>query len=425
MYPSPTILVRLAVAALAVATAPLRAQTDAAATPLTLEAAMREARAQSPRIAAQRASLDASGAAAGRASALPDPKLAFGIDNLPVSGSDAWNYKTDSMTMRRIGVMQEFPNPEKRRLRQARAEGERALDAAMLANTRLELAREAGLAWFETYHARQVLTVLDETLAAARLDEATLAARLKGGRSGAAEGLAVKGAVHAAEDRLEQQQRVLARARVTLARYLGGETAQRPLASPPDTARLPLSVEQLLDQHREHAPMQVFAERERLAEADVRLADAGRRPDWSAELLYGQREPYYSNMITLMFRVDLPIFQGGRQDLDVASRAAASRAAALQTEEARRTYEAQIRGELIDWQTAQARAARYEQSLLPLAEQRHAAASAAYRGGRGELKDVIEAQRMLADTRIGWHEALLERGRAWIALVTLVEGVQP
>ena len=168
-----------------------------------------------------------------------------------------------------------------------------------------------------------------------------------------------------------------------------------------------------------------FAERERLAEADVRLADAGRRPDWSAELLYGQREPTYSNMITLMFRVDLPIFQGGRQDLDVSSRAAASRAAALQSEEARRAYEAQIRGDLIDWQTAQARAARYEQSLLPLAEQRLAAAAAADRGGRGELKDVIEAQRMLADTRIGWHDALLERGRAWIALVTLVEGAQP
>jgi outer membrane protein TolC len=392
---------------------------------LTLEAAMREAQTQSPRVAAQRASLDASGAAAGRAAALPDPKLAFGIDNLPVSGADAWNYKADSMTMRRIGVMQEFPNGEKRRLRQERAEGERAVDAAMLASTRLELARESGLAWFEAYHAAQVLAVLDETLAAARLDEATLAARLKGGRASAAEGLTVQGAVHSAEDRVQQQQRVLARAKVMLARYLGGEAAQRPLASPPDTARLPLGAEQLIARHREYAPMQVYAQRERLAETDVRLADAGRRPDWSAELLYGQREPYYSNMITLMFRVDLPIFQGGRQDLDVSSRAAASRAAALQAEDARRAYEAQIRGDLIDWQTAQSRAARYEQSLLPLAEQRLAASAAAYRGGRGELKEVIEAQRMLAETRVGWHDALLERGRAWLALVTLVEGVQP
>jgi outer membrane protein TolC len=218
---------------------------------------------------------------------------------------------------------------------------------------------------------------------------------------------------------------VLARAKVMLARYLGGEAAQRPLASPPDTARLPLGAEQLIARHREYAPMQVYAQRERLAETDVRLADAGRRPDWSAELLYGQREPTYSNMITLMFRVDLPIFQGGRQDLDVSSRAAASRAAALQAEDARRAYEAQIRGDLIDWQTAQSRAARYEQSLLPLAEQRLAASAAAYRGGRGELKEVIEAQRMLAETRVGWHDALLERGRAWLALVTLVEGVQP
>ena len=45
---------------------------------------------------------------------LPDPVLRAGVDNLPVNGPDAWSLDRDFMTMRRIGVMQEYVSSAKR-----------------------------------------------------------------------------------------------------------------------------------------------------------------------------------------------------------------------------------------------------------------------------------------------------------------------
>ena len=39
---------------------------------------------------------------------LPDPMLRAGIDNLPVTGSDRFSGTRESMTMKRIGISQEW-----------------------------------------------------------------------------------------------------------------------------------------------------------------------------------------------------------------------------------------------------------------------------------------------------------------------------
>lgn len=390
------------------------------AAPLTLAAAVEAAQRQSPRLAAGRSSVEAAAAMVERSGELPDPKLTLGIDNLPVSGPERWDYKADGMTMRRIGLMQEFPNGEKRRLRVERAAGERAVEAAMLATTTLELKREAALAWFEVRHAADQVRVQRSLLEATRLELATLAAAIKAGRAPAAETYALRVAEQSALDRLTVLERGLARARVMLARYVGSE-ADRPLAAAPDTSRLPRAASELLATHAEHPQMRVWAEREQLADTDRALAVAGRKPDWSIEVNWGQREPTYSNMLGVMLRFDLPLFQGGRQDRDVASRAAAMSSAQAAREEARRAYEAQVRSDLIDWDSAQQRNRRYVDELLPLARERVAAARAAYRGGSAMLKDVLETQRMLAEAEMAWHDTQLELDRAWVALATLQE----
>src|SRR5712691_7440229 len=102
---------------LAVAAPVARAGTD----PLPLAEALKIGEKVSPRLAAQGAALAAATELVPRASELPDPKLRVGVDNLPVNGADRYRYDSDFMTMRKIGVMQDFPNAEKRRLRGERA----------------------------------------------------------------------------------------------------------------------------------------------------------------------------------------------------------------------------------------------------------------------------------------------------------------
>jgi len=56
-----------------------------------------------------------------RAGQLPDLTLKAGVDNLPVTGQQKYTIGQDFMTMRRIGIEQEWVSGDKRRLRSALA----------------------------------------------------------------------------------------------------------------------------------------------------------------------------------------------------------------------------------------------------------------------------------------------------------------
>jgi outer membrane protein TolC len=153
-----------------------------------------------------------------------------------------------------------------------------------------------------------------------------------------------------------------------------------------------------------------------MALAEVRLAEAAKRPDWSLEVAYAQRGPAYSNMVTIGVRVDLPIFEGRRQNPAIASKLAAAEQIRSQAEDARRAHLTEVRVMLADWRAAQLRVRRIESAQIPLAKGRTEMLLAAYGGGRGELGAVLESRRMEIETRIALVQATTEMGRAWAQL---------
>ena len=80
-----------------------------AAEPLSLEEAVERALQVAPQVSARTANLEAVQALTLSAGRLPDPQLVIGVDNLPVTGRDAYSMTSDFMTMRKVGVMQAFP----------------------------------------------------------------------------------------------------------------------------------------------------------------------------------------------------------------------------------------------------------------------------------------------------------------------------
>ncbi len=383
--------------------------------PLPLVEALKIGEKVSPRLAAQGAALAAATELVPRASELPDPKLRVGVDNLPVNGADRYRYDSDFMTMRKIGVMQDFPNGEKRRLRGERAALERDVEAANLDAQRAALRREIALAWLELYFAQQARAPLVELVGEMQLQLDTVSAAIAAGRQNTADALALRGAGVAAQDRVIEQDRTIERARYALAAWIRDE-ASRPLANPPDTSAFDHPPTALLANLHEHPEQRIYAEREALARTDAALAANSKKSDWSLEVAYGQRGPAFSNMISVMVSIDLPWEAEKRQDRDLAAKRLLAEQAQAQTEEARRMHEAELRGVYADWQTAGVRSERFEKLLLPLARERVAAALAAYRGGRGDLGVVLEARRAETETRLGFVQSQLERARAWARL---------
>jgi hypothetical protein len=123
------------------------------AEPLTLAEAQRLALGRSQQLAANDASASAARRMAQAAAQLPDPVLKFGVDNLPLSGADRFSLTRDFMTMRRIGVMQELPGADKRRLRGQRGAQEALKVQAEREMVRVGLLRGTAQAWADRYYA--------------------------------------------------------------------------------------------------------------------------------------------------------------------------------------------------------------------------------------------------------------------------------
>jgi outer membrane protein TolC len=399
-------------AALALALAqglPARAQI------LTLDEALRLGETQSPRLAAQRSAVAATSEQVGRAGALPDPKLRVGIENVPVSGDDRFRYDRDSMTMRAIGVMQEFPNSAKREARNLRAARQRDVEMVGLEAQRTLLARDVATAWFEVHYAERSRSVLERLVRQFQLQVDTLASGVARGRQGTAEAFMVRGAFEQASDRIIQQDRLIARARIILVALIGDE-AKLPLAAAPDTTVFAHPREHLVSRLSEHPELRIQEQREALARAEVDVARSSAKSDWALEVGYGHRAPAFDNMLTVMVSIELPWQTGRRQDRDIASRLAEVDQARAMRENARRVHEAEVRGWFADFDTAERRIERFERTLLPLARERSAAALAAYQGGRGDLGPILEAERAVTETELTLNQALAERAKAWANL---------
>src|SRR5690242_21148787 len=87
----------------------------AAADPLTFAQAVARAGGDGPSIAARKAGAEAAHLSIGPAGQLPDPQVALGLDNFPVSGADRFRLNRDEMTMLSVGVMQDVPSKSLRR----------------------------------------------------------------------------------------------------------------------------------------------------------------------------------------------------------------------------------------------------------------------------------------------------------------------
>jgi outer membrane protein TolC len=387
--------------------------------PLGLAEALAISEQRSSKLAAQSSAVSAAAEQVGRSSALPDPKLRLGVDNLPVSGPDAYNLTSDSMTMKRFGFMQEVPNSDKRKARGERAARERALESVSLEAQRAQLRQDTAVSWLDLHYAQRTRDALGELIRQYELDADTVSAAVTAGRVSPAGAVALRSTLESARDRVLEQQRSVVRARAALTALVGA-AAQRPLGGAPDTTRLAHSPEALLRGLESHPVLLTYKEREALAASEVALAASSAKPDWSVEVLYGQRTPSYSNMLTVMFSIDLPIDKQKRQDRDVAARASLLERARSEANDAQRMHEADVRAMISDWEIAGQRTRRFETVLLPLARERTELTLAAYRGGRGELAAVLEARRAEVETQLNLLGVELERARAWARLNHLV-----
>ena len=391
-----------------------------AAESLSLADAQRIAAERSRQLAAQDRAVYASREMAVAAGQLPDPTLKAGIENLPVNGTDAFSVTKDFMTMRRIGVMQEFTSAEKRQLRAAKFEREAERTTTEKSATLATVQRDTALAWLDRYFAEAMAAVVAEQAKAARLEIEAAETAYRGGRGNQADIFAARSAVVTLEDRASETEHRVRTAKTTLTRWVG-ELADKPLGARPDIDALAhLNAHGLEAQLINHPEIATLAKQVEIARTEARLAQANKRPDVTMELMYAQRGPAYSNMVSFGVAIPLPWDQKNRQDREVAAKLAMAEQAEAQREEILRAHVSEVRNMVHEWETLKERRGRYGRELLPLTGQRTGAVLAAYRGARSTLGEVLAARRSEIDVRLQALQLEAEQARIWAQLNFLI-----
>ena len=122
--------------------------------------------------------------------------------------------------------------------------------------------------------------------------------------------------------------------------------------------------------------------------------------------MYAKRGSAFSDMVSLEFRVGLPLFSRYRQDPMIrAKRAELSKLEADRDAELR-MHTAEVTAMLAGWDAARKRIGLYESDRLPLARQRSQAALAGFQAGRVELTSVLAS-----------HVAEIEAQREYVVLM--------
>ncbi|WP_265919819.1 TolC family protein [Cupriavidus nantongensis] len=377
-------------------------------------AAARSADAETSRSAVQSA---IEMAVAGRQ--IPDPVLKVGVNNVPANGTDRFSLGTDSMTMRSISLMQEFTRAAKRQARAERFEAEASSAEAQRMVALANVQRGTATAWLDRWYAERAHALLAEQAQSVRLLIDAAQADYRGNRGSRAEILAARIESQQLQDREDEARAAVASSRAMLYRWVG-EAAALPLAERPDFDA-PAWLDTLDGAGATQLPDVAAAQAQAgVAEAESRVARENKVPDVSVELMYSQRGPAYSNMVSLNVSLPLPWDQQHRQDRELAARLAQANAARAQAESVRRGLVGQLRGKQAELQLSQARLERYRHTTLPLAQAQTEAALSAYRTGAGSLAAVAQASRKaleLSLERLRLEEAT---ARLWAELTFLM-----
>jgi outer membrane protein TolC len=247
---------------------------------------------------------------------------------------------------------------------------------------------------------------------------------LSSGRNTAAEALGAQSLVAALDERILSLQQEAEMQRAELARWIGPD-ADLPLAAIPMNRELEHSADALVAAVPEHAPLAPLIARLDAAKTDVELARAEKRPDWSAEIVYAKRGPDFSDMVSLEFRVGLPLFPKHRQNPKIAEKLATVRAQEAERDSEVRMHTAEVRAAVAQWRLGRERLEHYAKEILPLARDRSRAALASYSSGRGDLRTAIDALTEEINAQLEDVQLQGSVARAWVFLHLLHDSGAP
>lgn len=380
--------------------------------PLSLETALKVARAQRAELAAARARARAAERGPAIAYPLEDPALLPSIDHLPfrLHGIDA-----------SVTVEQRFPLSRLRRHRREAATATRDRTRTDIARAGLDVALDAATAYFMLWERREMARIVAAQLELSR--ELVVAANARYGAATGPQADVLRAEIEVS--RLEMQRRVLASEIAAAEAMLRATLGVPPDAAVPELVAwkppaAPPPVAEALAAARQRRPELAAGQAEiRGAAAEVRSMRSMRAP--MAMLRAG---PAYTMFMgpgaMLMFGVTMPRL--GRVRAQVREAEAMSTMARSELAAMQRMVEGEVGSAHARVLAADARVASLRDDVLPRAQQAVAPTLAGYAAGQLPLVSVVEAARALWSVQAELVAAQMQLGIEWARLRRAIGG---
>lgn len=387
----------------------------AEAAELSLQQSLAAAEHYSAELSANRNQSNALGAMADSARELPDPKLKFGIENVPVQGSNGQRFTREGMTMQRVGIMQDYVSQDKRDRKAETILAQSASSRAKAEAIRAALQKSTAQAWLDLALSTRALAAARLLVAETERQTDVQKATVASGSSPASSVVDIRMALLGMRDKVTLAERDVTLAQTRLLQ-LTGEQVDSVSGALPRYQRLPAEPALLEEGITQHPEVIEAAREADVAKARSAQSAVAAKPDVGIEVYYARRAEGYDDMAGVMFTVDLPVFTSHRQDKDYSADVSRSMEANDQLALAKREHVALVRSLVAEYRAAQTLWQRQQQEILPLQRQRLSLLAAQYRAGRSTLADLLDARRTLLDAELTANTAEKAVAKAWAAI---------
>jgi outer membrane protein TolC len=325
---------------------------------------------------------------------LPDPKLKFGVVNLP---TDSFNLGQEAMTQVLVGLKQEFPRGHTRSLSSARVKkGVERNDQEAL-DRRAQILLAVREEFTEILLQSKRAGILEQSLATfsdlAQITEDYYAT----GRAQQQDVIQAVLELSRVKERLSSIQQRGEQARARLAERIG-PVAWDELEQGWPIIGQPKPGQEIIEGLASHPRLRAWQHEIARSETGEEIARQRYKPGFAVDVAYGGRGgtnfdgSSRSDLMSVMLTMDVPLFTSNRQDRVVAARVAETSATRFARDDAYRALKSQVEFNAAALNRELERLNLYETTLLPQAEFNAEAAFEAYRNAVDDLTTLMRAR---------------------------------
>ena len=346
---------------------------------------------------------------------LPDPKVKFGIMNLPI---DSFDRSQEPMTQLQFGVQQSFPRGDTLHYKRLRIEDMADVDKARGLEQEKRVLRSLRSSYLDLYLNIRTESILQQNrnLFTQLLD--ITQRQYAVGRDNQHDVLRAQLELALIDDRIEEIFGAKQIAQAELSKWIGSDSAQRTLPEVFPDLPVVTSVEDIIDNLAEHPQIRMEDAVISAKEKNIKIAEEQYKPEWMLDLSYGLRSgnnidgSSRDDFASAMILMDLPIFTDKRQDKRLSASKLEHQASQYARSDRLLELKRQVEKEYANWVRLGQRLELYEKRAVVDATQNSESTLKAYQNDLTDFTTLMRARLTELNTQLDMLQIRVNRAKS-------------